>query len=146
MCKPDSKLFSGTLGQQSLAEQNLHRAELEVKKLINSKKDGKRKATAVGAYDSKTGKVVASFAGPIPTKVHPLLKARADKIGGLGANGLTDKNTVGVCAEFHAVNKLLLEGSDINDIHLTNAIRPRTGKEVPYCQNCLDMFSDIIER
>lgn len=50
------------------------------------------------------------------------------------------KNNIGVCAEFRMINN----GSDISDIRLTEAIRPRTGEVRPYCDNCLEMFSDIL--
>ena len=43
-----------------------------------------------------------------------------------------------------AINSLLLNGCNIEDIRLTEAIRPRTGEIRPYCDNCKEMFSDII--
>lgn len=64
---------------------------------------------------------------------------------GIGTHGLTSRNTVGVCAEFHVVNSLLLSGCKWSDIRLTPAIRPRTGEIMPYCNNCLAMFGDLIE-
>lgn len=99
---------------------------------------------AVSAYDSKTGKNVVAFAGEVPKRIHPELRKRAEKIGGIGTHGLISRNTVGVCAEFHAVNSLLLSGCKWSDIRLTPAIRPRTGTIMPYCDNCLAMFDDLI--
>jgi len=58
---------------------------------------------------------------------------------------LSTKNTVDVCTEFHVVNDLLLNGSNISDNKLTHSIRPRTGKGRPYCINCKKMFSDLIK-
>ena len=87
----------------------------------------------------------SAFAGKIPDQIHPELIRRADKIGGIGSKGVSTKNTVGVCAEFQAVNTLLMNGSKISDIKLTHAIRPRTGKGHPYCANCKKMFSDLIK-
>ena len=40
---------------------------------------------------------------------------RADSIG-VGSTGLTEKNIVGVCAEFGAANQLLLNGSDMEAV------------------------------
>ena len=113
--------------------------------MIKNTKGSKSKSMAVGAYDVRTGKIFTSFAGSIPDKIHPELIKRAEKIGGIGTKGLSTKNTVGVCAEFHVVNELLLSGSKITDIKLTHAIRPRTGKGRPYCINCKKMFSDLIK-
>lgn len=112
--------------------------------MIAKTKGGRGKAMAIGAYDVKTGKIVTSFAGNIPSKIHPELIKRANKIGGIGSTGLSNRNKVGVCAEFHVVNELLLSGSNISDIKLTHAIRPRTGEICPYCINCTKMFSDLI--
>lgn len=75
----------------------------------------------IGAYDVKTGKIATAFAGKIPEKIHPELLKRAEMIGGVGTKGVSTKNTVGVCAEFHVVNELLLSGSKISDIKLTHA-------------------------
>ena len=116
-----------------------------VRRMIAHTKGGKGKAMAVGAYDLKTGEVVAAFAGKPPEKIHPDLIDRANKIGGIGSKGVSTKNYVGVCAEFHAVNKLLLNGSKLSDIKLTHAIRPRNGEGCPYCANCKKMFSDLIK-
>lgn len=113
--------------------------------MIMNTRGGSGRSMAVGAYDLKTGKIATAFAGEIPTQIHPELIKRAEQIGGIGSKGITSKNTVGVCAEFQAVNSLLLNGSNISDIKLTHAIRPRTGKGRPYCPNCKTMFSDLIK-
>ncbi len=144
MSKPSSGLFHGTSGSHASASEKRNQALATVKKLIAETPGGKKKAMAVGAYDSKTGKNVAAFAGEIPKRIHPELRKRAEKIGGIGTHGLTSRNTVGVCAEFHAVNSLLLSGCKWSDIRLTPAIRPRTGTIMPYCDNCLAMFDDLI--
>jgi filamentous hemagglutinin len=114
--------------------------------MIDSTKDGKSKAIAVGAYDAKTGNIVTSFAKAIPNNIHPELLKRANEIGGIGTHGLTERNIVGVCAEFHVVNELLLKGSKWSDIRLTSAIRPRTGQKIPFCANCKKMFYDIKDK
>lgn len=112
--------------------------------MIASTPGGIRKSMAIGAYDLKTGQVVADFAGPIPDEISPILIEK--EIGGIGSLGLTERNTVGVCAEFRAINQLLLNGSEISDIRLTAPIRPRTGEVRPNCANCLEMFSDILNK
>lgn len=112
-------------------------------KIINTP-GGKGKSMIVCAYDIRTQKIVAEFAGEIPNTISPVLIERANRIGGIGSLGVSERNTVGVCAEFHAINSLLLNGCNIEDIRLTEAIRPRTGEIRPYCDNCKEMFSDII--
>ena len=121
-------------------------AYTKIQNLIDSTSGSRGKAMAVGAYDEKTGKTVAAFAGEIPKKIHPDLLKLAERVGGVGTLGVTDRNTVGVCAEFHVINDMLLSGSKLEDIRLTRAIRPRTGQFMPYCDNCREMFSEIIER
>ena len=76
----------------------------------------------------------------------PGLQKRAEKIGGIGSRGVSSKNIVGVCAEFHVVNRLLLKGGKWSDIKLTPAIRPRTGEIIPYCPNCLALFGDLMDQ
>lgn len=142
MSKGYSGLFKGTKGD------NYHKriAYQVVHNLINSTPGAKKKAMAVGAYDEKTGTYVAAFAGEIPKKIHPKLRQLAERVGEIGSLGKSDRNTVGVCAEFHAVNDMLFAGCKLEDIRLTRAIRPRTGKFMPYCVNCREMFSEIIAR
>ena len=47
---------------------------------------------------------------------------------------------VGCCAEFDAANQLMNEGSSLEDINFTNAVRPRSGDVVPKCSNYEKMF------
>nr|WP_306552729.1 DUF4329 domain-containing protein [Chryseobacterium sp. WG23] len=51
-------------------------------------------------------------------------------------------NPVGCCAEFNAGNNLLLNNPSAipSQINFTDAIRPRTGKVVPMCDNCKTTF------
>ena len=142
MSKSRSGLFPRSTANAKILRATTYKA---IHAMIENTKGGRGKSIAIGAYDIKTGKIVTSFAGHIPDKIHPELIKRAEKIGGIGTKGLSTKNTVGVCAEFHVVNDLLLSGSKISDIKLTHAIRPRTGKGRPYCINCKKMFSDLIK-
>lgn len=91
----------------------------------------------VAAYDVKTGKIKTVFAGPSEGKIHPELISRANAIGGIGSKGISERNTVGICAEFKGINELLLDGSKIENIRLTKALRPRTGEARPYCDNLI---------
>lgn len=143
MSKGNSGYFKGVKSTRAAYRRN---AIQKARDLIKSTPKGKTKSMVVGAYDSSTGKTYAAFAGKIPNRIHPELKKLADKIGGIGSHGVTDKNTVGVCAEFHVVNKMLNDGVKLSDIKLTKAIRPRTGKFIPYCKNCQIMFSDLIDK
>lgn len=143
MSKGRSGLFPNSRSNAKLLSAIAYNA---VRHMINSSPGGKGKAMAIGAYDTKTGEIATAFAGQVPKKIHPDLIKRAESIGGIGSKGLTNKNTVGVCAEFHVINQLLLNGSKFSDIHLTTPIRPRTGKPQPYCANCQKMFEDIINK
>ena len=142
MSKTDSHQFIGTKG----SDYHKRKAYDKVKELIRNTPGAKTKAMAVGAYDEKTGICIATFAGAIPKKIHPKLKALAERVGGFGTLGVSERNTVGVCAEFHAVNQMLYAGCKLEDIKLTRAIRPRTGAVMPYCDNCRVMFAEIISR
>lgn len=145
MSKSSSGLFHGTSGNNASRSLMSQKALETVGRLIQKTPGAKKKSMAVGAYDQSTGKMIAAFAGEIPQRIHPELRKRAETIGGIGSHGLSNKNTVGVCAEFHVVNSLLLGGSKWSDIKLTPAIRPRTGEKMPYCSNCLAMFGDLID-
>ena len=144
MSKGYSGLFRHTSGHKLSTNTLRDKAKGAVKNLINSTPKGTAKAMAVGAYDIKTGKIATSFAGAVPKQIHPILQEKMKKIGEVGTHGLSVKNTLGVCAEFHVVNELLYKGSKWEDIRLTPAIRPRTGKARAYCENCAALFYDII--
>ena len=141
MSKGRSGLFPKSRSNDKILRATTYKA---IHAMIVNTKGGKGRSMAVGAYDTRTGKIATAFAGTIPETIHPELLKRAEKIGGIGSKGLSDKKIVGVCAEFQAVNALLLSGSKLSDIKLTHAIRPRTGKGRPYCINCKTMFSDLI--
>lgn len=145
MSKSSSGLFHGTAGSHASNKSLRDATRDTVNKLIANTPGSKKKAIAVGAYDKRTGKTVAAFAGEIPKRIHPELRKRAESIGGIGSHGLTARNIIGVCAEFHVVNSLLLGGAKWSDIRLTTPIRPRTGTEMPFCDNCKTMFADLIE-
>ncbi len=67
---------------------------------------GSRVATVTGGYDPATGRVVAGCSGP------------------------------GFCAEDDALRQLVELGGDPDNVRFTEAIRPRTGLEVPVCVRC----------
>ena len=142
MSKPRSGLFPKSNSNAKILRGVAYRA---IYHMIESTTGGKSRSMAIAAYDTKTGNIATAFSNNVPNKIHPELVKRASKIGGIGSKGLPSKNIVGVCAEFQAVNSLLLSGSKISDIKLTHAIRPRTGKGRPYCINCKTMFSDLIK-
>lgn len=144
MSKGFSGLFHNTSGHKLNTNTLRDKAIHAVHNLISSTPGGKRRAMAVGAYDMQTGAIVTSFAKAIPKNIHPELLKRAERIGGVGSLGITDKNTVGICAEFHVINSLLNKGSKLENIRLTPAIQPRTGNSRLYCNNCQTMFYDIM--
>ena len=145
MSKGDSGLFHNTAGSKATTNALHAKVRDRIKTAIELTPGSKKKAMIAGAYNKKTGEPVVAFSGEVPKKIHPLLLAKAKEIGGIGTHGLTDRNTVGVCAEFHLVNKMLLSGVKWSDIRITTAVRPRTGQSIPFCANCVAMFSDIIE-
>jgi RHS repeat-associated protein len=104
---------------------------------------GQRPATAVVAYDVKTGNMVTVTSGTVPTNIHPELAKLANEAGGLGVKTASG-NTVGCCAEFRGANELLQSGSRLEDIRFTDAIRPRNGQVIPACENCQAMFGKNI--
>ncbi|MEI7206956.1 VENN motif pre-toxin domain-containing protein [Pectobacterium carotovorum] len=120
----------------------LNDASNQLDKYVNSFAGSKYKpATAIGAVDPLTGKIVTTSNGAVPTGVAPELQAYADKLGGLGVKTACG-NTLGRCAEFRAANELLLANPSLKlkDIQFTPAIRPRTGEVVPRCENCKNIF------
>lgn len=133
MSKGRCGLFPNSTANDRILRATAYKA---IHSMIVNTKGAKGRSMAVAAYDRRTGTIATAFAGKIPDQIHPELIRRADKIGGIGSKGVSTKNTVGVCAEFQAVNTLLMNGSKISDIKLTHAIRPRTGKGRPYCANC----------
>ena len=104
MSKSSSGLFHGTRGINASRSLMSQKTLETVGRLIQKTPGAKKKSMAVGAYDQSTGKMIAAFAGEIPKRIHPELRKRAETIGGIGSHGLSNKNTVGVCAEFHVVN------------------------------------------
>ncbi|WP_420921600.1 hemagglutinin repeat-containing protein [Enterobacter quasiroggenkampii] len=119
-------------------------ASKQLDKYVNSFAGSKYKpATAIGAVDPLTGKIVTTSNGAVPTIVAPELQAYADKLGGLGVKTACG-NTLGRCAEFRAANELLLTNPSLKlkDIQFTPAVRPRTGEVVPRCENCKNIFGD----
>ena len=118
--------------------------EQEVNKYIVSFK-GKnfQPATVVSAVDTTTGKTVSMSNGNVPTKIDPRLASYVNQLGGAGIK-TSCGNTVGKCAEFRAINELLLANPNLkmNQIQLSDTMRPRTGKRVERCQNCTYMFGD----
>ncbi|MHA7845174.1 hemagglutinin repeat-containing protein [Serratia sp. D1N4] len=120
----------------------LSNANKQLDQYVKSFADSKYKpATAIGAVDPLTGKVVTTSNGAIPEVIAPELKAYADKLGGLGVKTACG-NTLGRCAEFRAANELLLSNPNLTlkDIKFTPAVRPRTGEVVPRCENCTNIF------
>jgi hypothetical protein len=107
--------------------------------VTESKAAGQFPSTISAAEDISTGAVSAKASAAPPAIVAPELAAAAEPLGGVGAR-TTCGNIVGACSEFQAANDLLLNGSKLTNIRVTQAIRPRTGQVVPRCANCVAMF------
>lgn len=98
-----------------------------------------RPAAAVGAFDPVTGQTAFATSGPVPDVVAPQMSALADQFGGVGAVAPSG-NVVGCCAEFRAANALALGGSNVDNVVVSPAVRPRTGEHVIRCETCEGMF------
>jgi filamentous hemagglutinin len=141
--KPGQTVKLGVTQEIANADKDiLSNANKQLDQYVKSFADSKYKpATAIGAVDPLTGKVVTTSNGAIPEVIAPELKAYAEKLGGLGVKTACG-NTLGRCAEFRAANELLLSNPNLTlkDIKFTPAIRPRTGEVIPRCENCTNMF------
>jgi filamentous hemagglutinin len=98
----------------------------------------------VAAYDTTSGATAVGTSGPLSRlgAINPDLAAAADQVGGVGAVNPAAPSPVGCCAEFDAANQLMNQGSLLDNINFTDAIRPRTGDVVPKCENCQAMFPE----
>ncbi|WP_228446812.1 RHS repeat-associated core domain-containing protein [Chryseobacterium sp. 3008163] len=99
----------------------------------------KAPAAVVGA--ELNGQTSIGVSGAPPSIVAPQLEGVVNELGGLGTRTASG-NPVGCCAEFNAGNNLLLNNPSAipSQINFTDAIRPRTGKVVPMCDNCKTTF------
>ena len=73
------------------------------------------------------------------------LKNKLLELGALGTKTACG-NSVGCCAEPHAANSLIMKTDKsirIETIKFSLAYRPRTGKVVPYCDNCKHTFPQL---
>ncbi len=100
---------------------------------------GKAPAAIVGA--ELNGKTAIGISGAPPSTIAPQLEGVVNELGGLGTRTASG-NPVGCCAEFNAGNELLLNNpsATASQVNFTEAIRPRTGKVVPMCDNCKATF------
>ncbi len=107
----------------------------------------KRQRVVVGAFDvSRPGQVAVGVSGPPPAMVHSHLKNKLTKVFGSGAqpggmNGSLCGHPLGVCAEFHAANKLLYKQAKYKNIFFTQPMRLEQGG-VDACENCQSMGFD----
>ena len=101
-------------------------------------------AVMVGAVDATTGTTAVGTSGPLSRlgTINPNLAATAQQVGGVGAMNPGAPSPVGCCAEFDAANQLMNQGSVLDNIQFTDAVRPRTGAIVPKCSNCEAMFPE----
>jgi len=64
------------------------------------------------------------------------------KIGQRNINGV--KHPLGYCAEQNVANRLLLDKDMlIDNIQFSDAIRPRTGEVIDYCNHCKTLFGSL---
>lgn len=93
-------------------------------------------------------KVASGCSGkPLPSEsVHPELLNRASKVGEYGEKTIYG-NRHGVCAEFMSANKLTNNGSRIQNIRFTLALRHNNKgvSVVPTCDNCKDIFPEALK-
>ncbi|TSE09853.1 DUF6443 domain-containing protein [Aquimarina algiphila] len=129
----------------SSAETKLASSALQTEVKTVASNTSKKVSTIIGGElkgsTSIMGAGKASATGDIPAS---LLKA-AEKAGGVGAVNPGTKSPVGCCAEFKVATELLIKHQDAipSQIRFTKAIRPRTGKVVPPCDNCKKVFPQL---
>lgn len=95
--------------------------------LSNTKISNLPRATST-AVDRFTGKVYQAESGTIPKVIDPLLKSRIP-------NPSLTKAPVVNCVESNAVNKALLDGAKIKNLHVATYII-RQGTPFKMCPNC----------
>ncbi|NBD12295.1 FG-GAP-like repeat-containing protein [Corallococcus silvisoli] len=104
------------------------------------------RASGVAAYDSRAGSNLISVEGsgsvPRGANMHPRMRAEIEGQFGRGRVGQRGvcNNFLGACAEQRAANALLQQGAEWEDIRFTNPFRPRTGRNMPVCENCERLF------
>ena len=96
----------------------------------------------IAAYDVETGAVAVGHSGPVPSasSLHPDLLSALDNAGGVGASNVGAVGKVGCCGEVDAANQLLQNGSKLENIRFTDAVRPNSGAVIPRCTNCEATF------
>ena len=74
-----------------------------------------------------------------------ILKDKLEEFGELGEETACG-NHIGCCAEPHAANSLIMKTDhsiQLESIRFSIAYRPRTGKVLPYCDNCKHTFPQL---
>lgn len=66
-------------------------------------------------------------------------------LGEYGEETEKEDSRIGYCAEQRVAATVLKDYSDlsISDLKFSKAVRPRTAKIIPYCQNCKSIFPQL---
>lgn len=76
---------------------------------------------------------------PASVNWHPVLRTKLEELGTIG------QRLIGNCAEQHAANHYMnhLKENNLNALHFSVALRPRTKEVIPYCANCKHTFPNL---
>lgn len=84
---------------------------------------------------------------PDKTVFVPVLKAKLENLGTIGkkSSKVGNRYIIGNCAEQHAGNHYMKDigETDLNRLHFSSAMRPRTKQIFPPCDNCKDTFPNL---
>ena len=89
-------------------------------------------------------KAKAGESGDITLVWNEDLRKGMERLGPIGKKSISSKckNILGNCSEQHAANRTLGNkvGFNMSQLKFSKAIRPRTKREIPPCDNCKTIF------
>ncbi len=104
-------------------------------------------AVVVACGYERGSKIYDGFSkSPVGYDYVPRLRDRLNALAPIGEKRLGCENIVGACAEPHAANAVLREyhGCRMSELQFSDAYRPRTARRKRNCDNCKDVFSEVL--
>ena len=125
--------------------------ELNALHSMRDKSKGEKKGAVVTRNGLKYGitkvwtkKAKAGESGDITLVWNEDLRKGMERLGPIGKKSISSKckNILGNCSEQHAANRTLGNkvGFNMSQLKFSKAIRPRTKREIPPCDNCKTIF------